>query len=243
MPERFPGADFALGFDPAPFGFEPRGQPSALLITKPMCQLRPIGDAEQEENADRHGRDGFGGEHPLPAGETPRPVPLKSSAVDIGAPAATASAAAMKKPDTMRARCQSGNQYVKNKVMPGNRPASAGLSKKRMFRKLHGPTDICCGARQQAPTPHDSGNPVGSMQWAAAAARANGSRQAMTEKTARLRHAQVRSSAEQRRGQRGARHLWRAQHKQQAVWPAPCPKQKRARKKEGEPCGSPSQSP
>jgi hypothetical protein len=90
IPERFPEADSALGFDQTPFGFERHGQPSMPSLLSQMGQLRLFGDAEQEENGDWRGRDGFGGEHPLPAGETPRPFTL-SSAVDIGAPAATAS--------------------------------------------------------------------------------------------------------------------------------------------------------
>ena len=68
-------------------------------------------------------------------------TPLKPSRipVEIGAPAATATGSATMNPETMRARCQSGNQYVKNRIMPGNSPASASPSKKRMVTKLHGP--------------------------------------------------------------------------------------------------------
>src|SRR4029077_16051576 len=58
VPERFPKADLALGFDQLALVLERVDEPAALLFGEPMGLVRPVGDEEQEEKPDEDGRDG-----------------------------------------------------------------------------------------------------------------------------------------------------------------------------------------
>src|ERR1700720_2761367 len=59
--------------------------------------------------------------------------------VEMGAPSPIETGIAAMKPATMRARCEGGNQYVKYRIMPGKKPASASPRRKRRVKKLTGP--------------------------------------------------------------------------------------------------------
>src|SRR5262249_628714 len=109
VPERLPQADFAFGLDEPPFGFEVE---ISQLRSSPLSQCancwRSVTQNNRKKPTSTVGIASAMNIHCQPA----RPhSPFSSrSAVDIGAPVATASGSATMKPDTMRARCQSGNQ-------------------------------------------------------------------------------------------------------------------------------------